>query len=149
MKNAIETNGRFDKLTNHDISTHYRDREYWLMRPDFLGAFSYWVVSQSPYDTPDITPALVAFSGYVNKRIKDGIPEKFTYDELSKFINEDVFEAIPEIEKLNNPKIDVGQTINFCSRYDKPKADCDFIDLGALARNVFYMILRESITQNS
>ena len=30
--NEIETNDRFDRLTNLDISTHYRDREYWFMR---------------------------------------------------------------------------------------------------------------------
>ena len=135
------------KLTNLDISTNYRDREYWFMRSDFLGAFAYWVVAQSPYDTPGITPALKAFGEYVAKRIKDGIPEKFTYTDLQEFINEKVFESIPEIKKLNHPKIDIGQQINFSDRYSKSKPDYDFIDLGALARNVFYMLLRESITQ--
>jgi len=144
----ITTNERFDKLTNLDISTHYRDREYYFMRSDFMGAFAYWAVSQSPYDSPDITKALEAFSSYVSKKIKDGIPEKFTYDELSEFINEDVFTQIPEIEKLNHPKINAGRTINFCSRYNKIKPDYDFIDLGALARNVFYMLLREYITRS-
>lgn len=135
------------RLTNLEILTNYRDRDYWLMRSDFLGAFAYWAVAQSPYDTPDIDLALKAFGEYVASRVKDGIPEKFTYAELQDFINEKVFESIPEIEKLNHPKIDVGQTINFCDRYSKPKPDYDFIDLSALARNIFYMLLRESITQ--
>ena len=134
------------RLTNLDISTNYRDREYWFMRSDFLGAFAYWVVAQSPYDTPDIMPALKAFGEYIALRIRDGIPEKFTYAELQEFINEKVFESIPEIKKLNHPKIDVGQKINFCDRYSKPKPDYDFIDLGALARNIFFMLMRESIT---
>ncbi len=134
------------RLTNLDISTNYRDNKFWLMRSDFLGAFAYWAVAQSPYDSPDITPALQAFSAYVGNRIKENVPEQFTYTELQEFINEKVFESIPEIEKLNHPKIDVGQTINFCDRYSKPKPDYDFIDLGALARNIFFMLMRESIT---
>ena len=134
------------RLTNLDISTNYRDNKFWLMRSDFLGAFAYWAVVQSPYDSPEITPALQAFSAYVGNRIKENVPEQFTYTELQEFINEKVFESIPEIEKLNHPKIDVGQTINFCNRYSKPKPDYDFIDLGALARNIFFMLMRESIT---
>jgi len=134
------------KLTNLDISTNYRDKEYWFMRSNFLGAFAYWAVAQSPYDAPDITPALKAFSEYIGNRIKENIPEKFTYEQLQEFINEKIFEGIPEIEKLNHPKIDIGQTINFCGRDFKPKADYDFVDLSALARNIFFMLLRESIT---
>ena len=143
--NEIKTNERFDRLTNLDISTHYRGNDYYFMRNDFLGAFAYWVVSQSPYDTPDITKALEAFGGYVNEKIKDGIPKRFTYDELRRFINEDIFESIPEIEKLNHPKANVG--VGYENRHKNPHPDYDFIDLGALARNVFFMLLRESITQ--
>ncbi len=144
--NEIKTNDRFDKLTNLDISTHYRDREMYFMRSSFLGAFAYWVVAQSPFDTPDITKALEAFGEYVCEKIKDGIPERFTYDELKKFINEDVFESIPEIEKLNHPAVSSGA--GYENRHNKMYPEYDFIDLGALARNVFYMILRENITQS-
>ena len=63
----VNTNERFDKLTNLDISTHYKDREYWFMRSDFMGAFAYWVVAQSPYDAPYFTQALKAFEKYVDK----------------------------------------------------------------------------------
>ena len=143
----IKINDRFDRLTNLDISTYYRDREYWFMRSDFLGAFAYWVVAQSPYDTPDITKALNAFGGYIANRIKDGMPEKFTYDELSEFINENIFESIPEIEIFNHAKIEVDGFIASSSRFHTTKPDYDFIDLGALAKNMFYMLLRESITQ--
>ena len=143
---AIETNIRYDKLTNLDISTHYRDREYWFMRSDFLGAFAHWVVAQSPYDAPDISDALKAFSKYVGKKINDGVPEKFTYDELSEFLSDDIFESIPAIEKLNHPKISEG--VGYNNRHNEPHPDYDFIDLGALARNVFYMLLRENITQS-
>ena len=146
----IETNDRFDKLTNLDISTHYRDREYWLMKSDFMAAFAYWVVSQSPYNAPDISPALKAFEKYIDVFvIKKGrhLPHKFNYETLGALLGDDVFETIPDIEVLNHPKIDTGAEILFVSRYSSPKPDYDFIDLGALSRNVFYMILRENITQ--
>lgn len=134
------------KLTNRDISENHRDGEYWFMRGDFLGAFAYWVVKQSPYGTPDITAALTAFGKYVSERVKLGMPEQFTYDELSDFISEKIFESIPEIEALNHPKVSSGA--GYENRHRKMHPDYDFIDLGALARNVFYMILRESITQS-
>ena len=133
------------RLTNLDIANNYKDKEFWFMRSDFLGAFAYWAVAQSPYDTPDIMPALKAFAEYLSAKIKEN-PVKFTYTELQEFINEKVFESIPEIEKLNHPKIDVGQKINFCGRDFEPKPDYDFIDLNALARNIFFMLMRENIT---
>lgn len=135
------------KLTNKDISEQYRTGEYWFMRSDFLGAFAYWAVAQSPYDVPDISLALSAFGNYVSKKVKDGIPEKFTYEELSDFIDEDKFEAIPEIEKLNHPLISSGE--GYANRHKTWHADYDFIDLGALARNIFYMLLRGKITEGS
>jgi len=134
------------KLTNRDISENHRDGEYWFMRSNLLGAFAYWVVAQSPYDAPDISLALTAFGEYVSERVADGMPEKFTYDELSDFISDKVFESIPEIEALNHPRVSSGP--GYENRHQKMHPDYDFIDLGALARNVFYMILRESITQS-
>lgn len=161
-KNAVNTNlgpytveattsgaqcPKIEKLTNADIATYYQDWEGWYMRSGFLAAFAYWVVAQSPYDAPDITLALRAFQKFVAGSVPDGAPVKFTYEQMKEFINEKVFESIPEIEQLNHPKIDTGAKYMFCSRYDSPKPDYDFIDLGALARNVFYMLLRRSITE--
>jgi hypothetical protein len=142
----IKGNERFDKLTNSDISTYYRNEEFYFMRSDFLGAFAYWVVAQSPYDTPNIVKALEAFGKYVVKRIEDGVPKKFTYVELCDFICEDVFEALPEIEKLNHPKVSSG--VGYENRHNVSHPDFDFIDLCALAKNIFFMLLRERITQS-
>jgi hypothetical protein len=147
MTENITTNDRFDRLTNLDISTHYRKRIMWLSKSSFLGAFAYWVVVQSPYDAPDITPALKAWDKHLNKIfLNSNMIVEFTYEKLSNAITEDVFASIPEIEKLNhrkNGRIGPG----FSSRYDSPDPDDDFIDLCALAKNVFYMIMRENITQ--
>jgi hypothetical protein len=141
----IATNDRFDKLTNLDISTHYKDRKYWLMRSDFNSAFAYWVVYQSPYDTPNITPSLIAFGKYIATIIPEREVVNFSYTELSEILSEKIFEKIPEIEALNHRKNDRDGN-GFCSRYEQPNPDDDFIDLSALSRNIFYMILRNSIT---
>lgn len=143
---TIKTNSRFDSLTNCDISTHYRNREYWFNLSDFTGAFSYWVVSQSPYVAPDITKPLRAFYIFIESKFSNPkLPKSFSYDELSKIINEDSFENIPDIEALNHCLISSGP--EYDDRYNNRNPDFDFIDLCALARNIFYMLLRENITQ--
>ena len=138
------------RLTNFDISEQHKDRTYWLMKSNVLGAFAYWVTAQSPYYAPDITPALVAFDKYLSKvfiaeNFHKELPREFTYHELGELIHENVFEKIQEIEILNHPKVSVG--VEYANRHNVYHPDFDFIDLGALARNIFYMILREQITQ--
>jgi len=119
------------KLTNKDISEQYIDIELWLMPSDFLGAFAYWVTAQNPNKgILEVKPSLLAFKDSIVPAFKnDLLPEKFTYDRLQEYVNDKAFEKIPEILALNEMKP-------------------DYIDLGALARNVFYMILREYITQS-
>lgn len=131
MNAGIETNDRFDKLTNLDISTHHRDGEYYFFPSNFLSALSYWIVAQNPNkQLIDVKPVLLAFQDYIVPKFKNVmLPEQFTYDQLSEIVSDDVFEKIPAIMALNTMKP-------------------DFIDLGALARNVFYMMLREQITQS-
>jgi hypothetical protein len=100
------------------------------MLSDLQGALAYWVTVQNNNNTFIVDKPLEAWTKYLQKkyfRKKDDVV-KFTYDELSKLINEDIFIAIPEIMELN-------------------EMEPDFIDLGALARNMFYMICREQITQ--
>lgn len=127
----IKTNDRFDTLTNLDISTHYRDVEFYVMPSSLLGAFAYWVTAQNPNKALiDIRLSLLAFEAHVLSFFnKSNIPEKFNYERLRDMINEETFAAIPDILALNELKP-------------------DFIGLGALARNIFFMILREHITQD-
>jgi hypothetical protein len=133
-------------LTNRDISMQYQSTKFYFMRSDFLGAFAYWVVAQSPYDNPTITKALNAFCVYVSDKIEHGGVKDFTQKELNDFINSDTFENIPEIEILNHRK-NGRDGMGFASRHDRPTADDDFIDLSALARNITYMMMRNQITQ--
>ena len=136
------------KLTNRDIKEQYSNAEFYLMKPELLGTFASWLIQQSPYDTPNITKAVKAYNKFLLFKFdtEDKVM-KFTYEQLSKYISSDVFESIPGIEKFNNPKIDNGQQVATCSRFHKTKADYDFVDLGALSRNIFYTICRNHITQ--
>ena len=129
--NTIKTNDRFDTLTNLDISTHYKDKEFYINLSTIKAAMAFWIVAQNPNkQLIDINPSLRAFTEYISTFFENNsLPEKFTYERLSKAITEDTLGNIPEILALNELKP-------------------DFIDLGALARNVFYMILREHITQD-
>lgn len=116
------------KLTNADIMSQYRTDEFYLMPSDFLGAFSYWVTTQLPESNAiAITrPAIDSWNTYARNLFDNpAIPQKFTFSELNELITEDVMWKMPNIMKLN--ELD------------------DFIDLGALARNVLFMICRLSI----
>lgn len=135
------------KLHNCDISAKYKEHKFLLMQCDFMGAFAYWVTAQSPYPTPDITKPLNAFHKYIETIVKEGTVLTVDQAKIWGIINEEVFESIPEIEKLNHAKIEQKGFIASSSRYHKTKPDYDYIDLGALARNIGYMIMREQITQ--
>ena len=120
-------------LYNNDISTNYRNRTFTLMLNDFHGAMAYWLASQQINTSIEIgiDKPLNAFTKYMQQKYfntKDSVRE-FTYTHLENLITEDTFIAIPELMELNEIK------------------GSDFYDLGALARNVFYMICREQITQ--
>jgi hypothetical protein len=76
------------KLTNKDISDNFRDVKFLFTKKDFLAAFSYWVVYQSPYDTPDIQPALKAFESYIDLLFVGRGIIYLSYDKLLDIINE-------------------------------------------------------------
>ena len=119
------------KLTNADISANYLNEKFHLMINDFKGAFSCWATKQNPNETYGvIADATQAYAKFLQQRYfktKDTVVE-MDYDLIKKLTDEDLFVTIQEILALNEMKP-------------------DFIDLGALSRNVFYHILREQITQ--
>ena len=129
--NEIKTNDRFDKLTNLDIAAHYRDIDLWLFPCSFLSAMAYCITRQNPNkELIDMLSALKAFEKHVLTFFKNpDVPEEFTFEGVKTIVSDVNFESIPEILELNN-------------------LEPDFICLGALSRNVFYMILREYITHS-
>ena len=120
-------------LYNNEISANYRDMKFTLMLNDFRGAMAYWLASQQINTSIKIgvDKSLLAFTKYMQQKYFKNLEtvKEFTYDQLENLITEDVFIAIPELMELNEIE------------------GSDFYDLGALARNVFYMICREQITQ--
>jgi hypothetical protein len=144
----IKLNDRFDRLTNLDIATYYNTKEAYFMKSSIRAAFAYWVVAQSPYEEPDITDAIKGFNRYLSNIFKNpDIPEKFSFTQLAILITEDILASIPEVEILNHPRISSG--VEYENRFNSSRnPDFDFIDLGALARNIFYMLWREHITQD-
>lgn len=120
------------KLTNRDIAENYQWYEMWLMPSDFVGAFSYWIYSQGRDMDMNFHESIQAYRKYIDNFFNNkNLPIKFNLKKIECLVNEDVFKSIKEILILN---------IN---------EDKDFIDLGALARNVKYMIARNQITQPS
>lgn len=120
-------------LYNREISENYQNEKFYLMIHDFRGAMAYWLARQEINTKIDINKPLDAFTKYLKQKYfktNDTVRE-FSYEQLNNLITEDLFIAIPELMELNEIE---GK---------------GFYDLGALARNVFYMICREQITQPS
>lgn len=140
------------KITNLWISQNCQEMNFWLFRNSVVSAFAYWVIKQSPYLIPKkIKSVLNSFKKYIEIYFNkpdaiDGMVE-FSYKELQWMLSEKQFESIPEIEKLNHSKKESGLAFNSVSRYHKMKQDYDFVDLGALAKNVFYMIIKEYLIE--
>ena len=113
------------KLTNADISANYLNEKFHLMINDFKGAFVCWATRQNPNETYGvIANATQAYTKFLQQRYfktKDTVVE-MDCDLIKKLTDEDLFVAIPEILALNEMKP-------------------DFIDLGALSRNVFTTFL--------
>lgn len=139
------------KLTNLDIDIEYSNsnKKFLISKKDILSALAYWIVRQSPYNNPEVSPALGAFDQRLSDYVfmeEDSFRE-FSYDELRNLINEHVFASIPEIRIFNDAKIKTDAPFLCVDAYHTINPDYDFIDLTALARNVFFTILREIITQ--
>ena len=129
--------------TNLAISKRPAGKTYHLMRRNFTSALAYWLNAQSPYYAPDMSKAIAAFDAAVEPLFKSSPVVEFTAQHLHDIVSGTHFASIPEIEILNHRK-NGRNGMGFCSRYDQPQPDDDFIDLDALARNVLYMIIRES-----
>lgn len=119
-------------LSNIEIYENFNNEIFYLMIGDFVGAFAYHVAELKHKSKVDIEKPLNAWINFLQKKYFciDEHVESFTFEQLSKLITEDLFIAIPEIYELNQIE------------------SKDFYDLSALARNVFYMICREKITQS-
>jgi len=109
----------------------WNEDKFWESRTYILGAFAKWAVIQSPYTTPDNLEEAI-------HKLSLHFPEEMfetSYRELIKKLDP-LMELIPEIAAWNERKNGNQAPLGFASRYGGPAPDDDFIDLGALARNV-------------
>lgn len=137
-------------LSNRKIAEDYQHIKPWLSLKDITAQFAHLVVRFSPYDCPDILPALTAFTVYVTAHCHFDCcgMQQFTYDDLSVLLDEKRLASIPEVLVLNQRK-NGRDGIGLSTRCGKPDPDDDFIDLTALSRETFYAILRDYITQSN
>ena len=121
-------------LTNSDISRHYRDFEFHLCVNDIASAMQYWLNVQGK-QMADKHLLYVAGLEYEKHLLKYHFNNNnsfrvFTYHQLEDLI------SLPNFTKVE-ALVNVNQ---------RPEGE-DFIDLGALARNVRYMVMRLQIVE--
>lgn len=117
-------------LHNREIADNYKNHKFWIMPSEFIGAFAYWVYYQGKGMEMSFDSSILAFSDHINSVFENpNLPQEFSVPEIENLVSEQTLKEIPAVLALN---------IN---------EDKDFIDLGALERNVKYMIQREQITQ--
>jgi hypothetical protein len=103
-----------------------------------------WAIRQSPYNIPDnLDTAIRKFQVELSKKfpIYSDIYAKLDFSELRDLIVK-TFPLVPEIERWNVPKKGTHKNV-YTSAFYKPKADYDFIDLDALARNTAHSLSLE------
>lgn len=113
-----------------------------------LGSFADWAVRQSPYPYPENLEEAI---GLLNAHAEQTFFKDATYGfqkcelrELRDWL-ESFIENTPVVAAWNVPKIDTGAEFRMVDRYSEPKADHDFIDLGALAKNIAHSCFIDSL----
>lgn len=115
------------------IRNEYPNSVFYLMKRDFTSAFIYSLVelhSKTYTLAFELIPAIEAFAEYIDTFFPTKV-EKFIIKDLDFMINENAFCMIPNIHKLN---------------ITSPADTSSFIDLGALASNIKFVVLREALT---
>lgn len=135
------------KLTNLDVSKKYSNKIFLFSLNDFVSMFSYWVVQQHPYSFEVLNDSVKAYSKYIQKNVEFGKLgfAGLSLKDLSNINNEARLFDVKEIAQLNKPKKESDETIHFVSRYIGIKPEFDFVDIGALASNINYTMVKLAI----
>lgn len=118
----------------------------WVFKKDLIGSLAKWAIKQSPYLYPQkLLIVLDKFADhiepYFTKENSTFGMKKFTILELEDFIEANL-KTIPEYLDWNervNGRDGVGIVTKYDDDFEKDPDD-DFIDLGALVRNVAHDI---------
>jgi hypothetical protein len=119
------------------------DQKHLMMLNCIMGHIAMWAVRQSPYHSPDgLLDVLAKFKKNCGGRFDKNGRAQMTYRELETMLNT-VLLKIPQFLQWNERRNGNQAPFGFSSRYDQPHPDDDFIDLGALTRNVRMSVQRE------
>lgn len=119
------------------------NKTFYTSKSHVLGAIAQWAVRQSPYDVPEnldvvLHKAATNLTPFFTKEF-----ESMTYQGIQDMVR-DALRTIPEYLAWNERKNGSQSLYKFVSRYGGDEdPDDDFIDLGALERNVANSIIRE------
>jgi hypothetical protein len=118
-------------------------KKHWITLSMLQGHIAMWAVRQSPYKNPDGL-------GSVLEQFKTNVLPAFDVNEMRYSDAHDVrtlvelyLFSIPQVMKWNERKNGNQSPLGFCSRYDKPDPDNDFIDLYALSNNIGRSLMAE------
>jgi hypothetical protein len=117
----------------------------WFMRQQIQGHLAMWAIRQCPYHrAPRLHEVLEAFEK-LNADVFDHNGMVF----MSRKRMEDILWQLEKCPAFNAWNVPVAaeakaQEVFFCSRYDKPAADYDIIDLHALVRNTVHSLFEEA-----
>lgn len=137
------------KVEAHSIASLLRKNHVYLISLcDVLGALACWAVRQSPYTCPDNLDIVIKKASNLMKvdyrweRYADLYLSFFSFRELEQYLAE-TLEKIPEFVAWNSSKKG-NPGVVIVTRYSSPDPDYDFIDLGALYRNVTGLVMSEA-----
>lgn len=127
----------------------WRDNsEKYFSLSHILGAFSMYAIRQSPYTCPENLGSAIE---QLEIRLRDRLDfDKYEFCSVScrsiHVLLEDLFQEVPMIMAWNKKKIE-GHN---CVSSDHPdwNPDFDFIDLGALARNISHVMISEYLVDH-
>lgn len=116
------------------------------------GELASWAVQQSPYGCPEgLEQALTDFRAAwpTDEDMAEILPMRWwqNYDEIYRTLYA-LFCQTPSIEAWNHRK-NGRDGPGFCSRYDQPSPDDDFIDLGALANNIAREVWKDALADKA
>lgn len=103
-----------------------------------------WAIEQSPYTWPEGLETVVRKLQGENTSLLYGYLRFSTMKELEKHLDVQ-YASIPEILAWNERKNGNDSPYGFASRYEKTNPDDDFIDLGALSRNVAMSLWKDAV----
>lgn len=120
-----------------------KESSRWLFLNSIAGYIAMWAVRQSPYHNPDgLNDVISQFNIAATCRFDKAGKAQMTRQEVKSLLKEFLW-PIPQFQKWNERKNGNQAPYGFCSRYDQPSPDNDFIDLDALTGNVVRELFRE------